>query len=243
MTRHHFRFAVAPIVLALACFAAARAEAQQTAPPAAPPATTEPGRVHSFEIAVGGELLTSQNLGSATATMTTPGGSAYNYFSLAGTRTVAPAFRGRVGYQVTSMLTIEGGLVIARSNVEGTVTGDAEGATAPVLTDQLTQYFVDVSGLLHLRQFAFLSGAGVPFLEVGGGYLRQLHEGGFAIDTGQIYHFGGGATYMFSHRPGRGITGYGIRADARVYVPRKGYHFGQTQSLFAAIGGSLVVAF
>ncbi len=247
MTRHRFRFrrstlALAVIAMALSFPAIARGEDQQ-APSS--PKSREPGRTRSFEIAVGGEFLTPQGLGTATATMTSnnQSGTPYTYFSLNGTRALAPAFRGRLGYNITSMLTVEGGIVIARSDVQGNVTGDVEGGTAGVLTDRLTQYFVDVSALAHLRRMTFSSGAGVPFLEVGGGYLRQLHTDALAMNTGQIYHFGGGVTYMFSRRSGSRLTGLGLRADARLYVPRKGYSFGSTQPLFAAVGGSLVVAF
>ncbi len=210
----------------------------------ATPKSREPGRPHSFEILFGAQVLTPQSLGTSTATMTpNQQSSPFTYFIVDGTRATAPAFRGRVGYNLTRLLTVEGGVVIGRSNVNGAVSADSEGATAPVLTESLTQYFIDVSLLAHLRSLAFSKGAGLPFVEGGGGYLRQVHQGSLAINTGQIYHFGGGITYMFSRRPTGRLTGVGFRADAQVYVPRKGYSFGGGQSPYAGIGGSLLVAF
>jgi hypothetical protein len=234
--------AFALILLALAC----PALASGGEPPGTTPATSgKPGRSRSFEIAVGGEILTPQTLGSSTATLTSNNqtGTPYTYFVVDGRRAAAPAFRGRLGYNLTPIFTVEGGIVISRGNVQGDVSGDAEGATAAVLADRMTQYFLDVSVLAHLQHLAFSSGAGVPFLEAGGGYLRQVHEGNLAIDTGQIYHFGGGVTYMFSRRPTSKLTGLGFRADARIYVPRRGYSFGGSQQVFAGLGGSLLMTF
>ncbi len=239
---------VAPIlcfVFALAAPVVAQGEGQPTT--AVPPrAGGEPGRAHSLEIVFGGELLTAQTLGTSQATFVpnSQGGSPFTYFAVDGKRNLSPAFRGRIGYNLSPTFTVEGGIVVARGNIAGTIAQDSEGATAAApVTDRLTQYFVDLSILAHLRHMAFASGAGVPFLEAGGGYLRQVHQDAFAINTGQIYHFGGGVTYMFSRRATGRIAGLGLRVDGRVYVPRRGYTFGGSQHLFGAVGGSLVVAF
>jgi hypothetical protein len=228
------------LALAIACPVAANAEDQRGS---AAPAAKQPGRAHSFELSFGGELLTSQALGTSNATMTSnPSGSVFNYFSVTGTRATTPAFRGRIGYNITRMFTVEGGLVAGRGNVQGSVTSDAENAAAVTVSERMTQYFIDVSLLAHLPQAAFSNGAGVPFLEGGAGYLRQMHEGNIATNTGQIYHFGGGITYMFSKRPGK-LTGLGIRADAQIYIPRNGYSFSGSQSVFAGVGAALLLAF
>jgi hypothetical protein len=227
------------IVLAFALASPIAAAAED---PQRPPVKRggEPGRAGSFEIYLGGELLTPQTLGSATATMTTnnSSGTAFNYFSVAGTRATAPALRGRIGYNITRMFTVEGGIVAGRGDIRGSVSADAENVPAVTVTERLTQYFIDASLLVHLAQ----KGAVVPFLEGGGGYLRQLHAGNIATNTGQIYHVGGGVTYMFSRRPGR-LTGLGIRVDGRVYIPRKSYSFNNTQQIFAGVGGGLLLTF
>lgn len=230
------------IASALSCPAIAAGEDPQ-APSSS--ARGEAGRGRSFEITIGAEFLTPQALGTGTATMVSNNqtGTPYTYFVVTGTRTVAPAFRGRLGYNITSTLTIEGGVVASRATVEGAVSSDAENVAGLTVTERLTQLFVDVSVLAHLRNMAFSAGSGVPFLEAGVGYLRQAHEGNAAINTGQIAHFGGGVTYMFSRRPESRLTGLGFRADARLYVPRKSYTFGGSQQVFAAVGGSLVFAF
>ena len=231
--------ALALAVSALWCPALARGQAPSSA------AGGEPGRARSFEIVVGADLLTAQGLGTGTATMTSnnQAGTPYTYFMVTGTRTAAPAFRGRLGYNVTSMLTVEGGLVAGRGNIEGAVSSDVENASPLTVTERMSQLFVDVSLLAHLRNMTFSAGAGVPFVEAGAGYLRQAHQNNTALNTGQIFHFGGGVTYMFSRRPHSRLTGLGFRADARLYVPRKGYTFGTSQGVFGGVGGSLLLAF
>lgn len=234
------------VMLALAAVPPALAVAAGDDQPRQPgPATSEAGRPRSFEISIGGELLTPQTLGSTTATLTSNGQppTPFTYFITNGTRAAAPAFRGSIGYNLTSMFSVEGGLVLSRGDVRADISSDTEATTPPSPVERLTQYFVSVSALVHLHQAAFDNGAGVPFLEAGAGYLRQMHENSTAGNTGQIYHFGGGVTYMFSKRPASRLTGLGLRVDGRVYVPRKGYSFGTSQQVFGSVGASLLVAF
>lgn len=245
-----FRHTLRPIAVMLALAAAHPALAvaggdDQQQPSTQRPAAPEPGRPRSFELSIGGEMLTPQALGSRTATLTSNSQPAtpFNYFVVNGTRAAAPAFRGSIGYTLTSMFSVEGGLVLSRGDLRGPTSADTEGANLATVIERLTQYFVSVSALAHLRHLAFSNGAGIPFLEAGAGYLRQMHEGNTASNTGRIYHFGGGVTYMFSKRPASRLTGLGLRVDGRVYIPRKGYSFGNSQQVFGAVGGSLLVAF
>ncbi len=226
--------------------AAANAQTANDQAPAISPGSREPGRSGSLELSAGGALLTPQSLGSVTATMTSnnTSGSRYNYFTANGTRVLAPAFHGTLGYNITPMFTVEGGVTISRGNVEAAVSNDAEGAAGLTAAEQMTQYFVDAALRVNLRHLGFASGAGVPFVEGGAGYLRQMHAGNFVKQTGQIYHLGGGVTYMFSRRPASRLRGMGVRADARLYVPRSSYAFSSTsQQVFAAVGAALVLAF
>ena len=146
------------LVMAFACPALGRGEGQQGA---SSPVRREAGRPGSFTLSVGGELLTPQGLGSTTATMRSNNqqGTTHNYFVTAGNRVAAPAFRGRVGYNITAMFTVEGGLVVSRGNVQGKVSADAENAAPLTVAERMTQYFVDASVLAHLRQLAFSNGA------------------------------------------------------------------------------------
>jgi hypothetical protein len=237
------RALLAAVVFSACAWSPLWAEGPQGA--GAPPEAKEAGRPRSFQISFGADWLMPETVGTTAATMTTnaTGGGTTTFFTNKVTRTAAPAFRGRVGYTLTRMVTIEGGFLVSQGTVEDAVSGDAEQAPAVTIGgNSITQYFVDVSVLVRYHTFA--SGAGVAFLEAGGGYLRQMHEGNVAVDTGQIYHFGNGVIYMFTHRRGSRPTGVGLRADAQLYVRHKGFSVGgSTQGVFVAVGAGLVVAF
>ncbi len=242
------------LALAVVCLAAGTLWASpddDQRPPAKPPSpparkvTRQPGRPHSFEIFAGGDLLLSQTLGTSAATMVanTTSSTPYTYFTASGTRAAAPALRLGLGYNVTRTLTVEGRMLINRGDLQTTISGDVESATAPQITSRLTQYDFDGSVLAHLHQIAFASGAGVPYVAAGIGYLRQMHEGNLAINSGAVFNFGGGVRYILSQRRASALTGIGLRADLRLYVPRSGYSFDGSQHMFAAFGGGVLFMF
>jgi len=209
-----------------------------------PPARA-PGRAHAFQVSFGADWLAADAIGTRDATMTTnsASGGSTTLFSNRVTRRSAPAFRVRLGYRLTGMVSIEGGFIASRGTLEDAVVADADQAPSATVTGTLAQYVVDVSVVARLPRLAFAGGAAVPFVEGGGGYLRQMQEGNVALNTGQIYHFGGGVTYMFARRPGS-PAGIGVRADAQLYVRHKGFTVaGNTQGVFGALGAGLVVAF
>ncbi len=205
----------------------------------------DPGRPGSFEIFAGGEWLMPQTLGPSAATMVAnnTSSSPYTYFTTSGSRTSAPALRVGVGYNITRMFTVEGRMVVAKGDVQTTVSGDVESATTPPVTSALTQYIFDAALLVHLPDLAFAGGAGVPYLEGGAGYLRQVHEGNAFIESGQVVHFGGGVRYMLSTRRSRALSGIGIRADARVYLPHNAYSFDGNQHRWVSVGGGVLFMF
>lgn len=207
--------------------------------------TREPERARSVQIMFGVDYLLAQLLGTGSATMladnTTP--APYKYFDADGSRAAVPAFRGGIGYQITDTVGVEGSFLFGKGDLRATVTNDAENVSSAVITGTMTQYFIDLSIVARLRQAAFSNGNGLPFVEAGGGYLRQMQEGNFAVVTGQIYHLGGGVTYYFNRRPARRMSGIGFRAQARLYLPRKALTFDAGQHVFASLNAGFVVAF
>lgn len=245
MTRRKILPACAVAAALLAGSAASARAAEGDEPQRTRPTVNrEAGRPGSFMISVGGEWLAAETIGSRSANIVSnnPSGSPYTIFSTTTTRAAAPAFRVGIGYAVTRMITVEGGMLISRGDLRSDISQDVENASTTAISESFTQYFFDASVLAHLTQLAFSDGAGIPYLEAGAGYLRQLHEGNTAIDTGQIYHFGGGVRYLFGRARGRS-TGLGFRANARVYVRNKGYTLDKSQSISAAVGGALLFMF
>jgi hypothetical protein len=245
MRRHH---ALVTIAIAAAAVAgppvSSYAQESGRPPVASIGAARDPGRPGAFEVFIGGDWLLSESLGSSTATMlrNDTGSTPYNYFSTSGTRDAAPAFRAGIGYAITRIFTVEGGFLVSRGNVTANISNDVEQVAATTSTSRLTQYFIDASVLAHLDHLAFSGGAGVPFFEGGIGYLRQMLEANLAVETGQIYHFGGGIRYLWARSGGR-MSAIGFRAGARLYVSSKGLSFGSGSHTFPAVSGGLVVMF
>jgi hypothetical protein len=198
---------------------------------------------HRMEVSVGGLFLGGAGLGSETAELranrTPP--APFTLFTT-DTRIVGvPGFDGRVGFWLTPSVVVEGGFVYAHPRIRTHVSGDIEGGEAIDLDDRLDQYFFDASGSLMLDRWTFLGF--VPFVEGGGGYLRQLHEGRTLVETGQVYHAGGGLRRWLRTRDSGFIRGLGLRVDGRAYVLRNGFSLDESPRSHGAISGAVVVLF
>jgi hypothetical protein len=122
--------------------------------------------------------------------------------------------------------------------------GDTEGAAAATApTEKLTQYVLDASLLFFLPKLTFARGRGRLFVAGGAGYLRQLHEGNFNIDTGQVYSAGAGVKQFFKPRPRGFVKGFGWRLDARAYYKDGGYSFDKAATWTVGVAGAAVMAF
>jgi hypothetical protein len=101
-----------------------------------------------------------------------------------------------------------------------------------LISEQIEQYTVDVSALYQLPvtfgRRARLYAIG------GGGYLRQLHEGRFLVETGRTVHAGAGLQYWWrggvdNRRP------LGARGEARWVRRSGGIEFADEARNFAAV--------
>lgn len=185
-------------------------------------------------------------LGSTSATLTPnqSGGTRFTLFKTETSLTPAAGFEGRLAYRLTRILAIEAGLAYGAPVVETAVSGDAENPDAtPIVEETLAQFVVDAALVAHVRRLSFLDGRAVPFARAGGGYLRQLHEGQAVVDTGQVYHVGGGLTYLVASRP-RGLPRrFGLRADARVVLRVKGFALDERPRVFSTVSAGAFVGF
>jgi hypothetical protein len=156
----------------------------------------------------------------------------------------APAIDARVTYNVTRRFSVEGGINYSAPDVRVNIGSDAEGASAVATpTETLTQYFFDASLLVFLPKATFARGRGRMFVEGGAGYLRQLHEGNFNVEAGQVYHAGAGVKQFFKPRQRGFLKGFGWRVDGRAYYKDGGYSFTDAGTWTMAITGAAVVAF
>ena len=208
----------------------------------AQPANTWPGRV---EISASAVVFTGYQIGTSDATLVRGGPGLDGTFTLFDTETdirSARGVEGRLGVRLSRWVSVEGSVDFATPQVVTRVSGDAEGAPAVTATTRLSQYVIDASVLVHVTGLSFGGGRGLPFIGGGGGYLRQLQEGGLLIETGRIFHVGGGVKYLFVRSPDRFVKGLGVRADARLYLREGGFDLeDQRRSVAGGAVGLLLV--
>jgi hypothetical protein len=229
--------------------AAAMAEAQQRRPPPkvpvpAQPALRWPGMV---EISAGAALVGGYPLGTGIATLTPnqqPPVDRFTLFRSSSDLQRTPAVEAMLAYHLTRRISLEGGFAYSTPIVRTSISEDAEGA--PPLTfdgQQISQYVIDGSLVVHLPRLSFRGGRGMPFARGGLGYLRQLHEGAVLVETGRTYHVGGGVKYLFRVQPRRALKGMGLRADARVNVRTGGFDLEEERRTYPSVGAGFLLAF
>ena len=177
-------------------------------------------------ISAGPEWLGGHPIGTSTAELRTnaPGADPPPFTLFSVDSRIAPSAAGelRVGVQITSGLTIEGGAAFARRRVPFSISRDPEAASQEFEGESLQDYVFDAGLAWDLPQprRARLR----TFVLGGAGYLRQLHQDRMLVESGQLYYVGGGARYWLWHRPGSARS-FGVRGDLRLNVRRDGIDF------------------
>ena len=206
-------------------------------------------RARSFELSAGGIALGPVDFGSATASLianqsAAPESTLFRADSRLG---VGIGLDGRLAFNITRALAVEGGFVWTRATLESRITSDVEGVPDVTLAQELDTYFVEASAVWHLNDLAFAGGRALPFVAGGAGYMRQLDDEQMLTtdNPGTVYHAGGGVKYFFLQRPRGFIRGLGLRGDARIYVRTGGVELDQdkTRRNQWAIAGALLVRF
>jgi hypothetical protein len=197
-----------------------------------------------FEASVGGLWLGGAELGAGDAELRRNNipTSEFPLFS-AGTRMdAAPGFDGRVAFWLTRALAVEAGFVMTRPVVRTRISDDAEDAEALTVEEDLDQYFVEAAGVLLLDRFR-IGDRTIPFVSGGAGYLRQLHEGRVLVETGQVYHLGGGLRHWLRVRDRGFLRAAGLRLDARAYFLANGFVLEEGARPHGSISGALFLTF
>jgi hypothetical protein len=198
------------------------------------------GRPGAFELSVGGLWSggSSFDRAEATETRNEPGGGDFVLFQALTTIKAGTGAEARLGFYLTPRLAIEAGGLFARQQVSTRLTSDAESIPDATAVEDVTEYAIDGAVIFHLRPFGGL----VPFVRAGAGYLRQLHEEASLVETGTVYHAGGGVSYWFSRGPGF-VKGWGVRGDARILVRDGGFSLDDGTRTGGVVTGALVMAF
>lgn len=213
------------------------------APGAVVAQTVDDRPVRRFELAGGFGLLSGATLDKEDANLranSTPP-QPFRLFTAESLLTRAGAIEARVGYVLTRRYEVEARFAFGRPELRTTISADVEGAPGVTVMERVDQYVVD-GALLVLFDEARFVGV-VPFASAGAGYLRQLHEGLTVIESGRVYHVGGGLKRWLFAR-GEGLAkGAGLRADARLYLLGGGVAVEDGLRPHSAISGSFFVTF
>ena len=172
-----------------------------------------------FDISGGGVFSGGVDLGRQDATLTpnsTTGGSPTTFFRTDSSIESVVGVQARLGFALTSLLSLEGGVRFTRPVLRIRATDDFEDAADLNAEETLGDYLFDGSAVWHLANTS--SARAVPFLYGGAGYFRALHEGASFVEDGLEYHAGGGIKWWFGSGTGR----FGLRADAGISVRDRG---------------------
>jgi hypothetical protein len=196
----------------------------------------------ALELSGGVVWSAGTDLGSVSADETRNTGTGTGPFVLFNTDSkidAAIGLQGKFGVYVARAVSVEGGVLVTRPDFAVKLSGDAESAPDLTATETLTRYVIDGSVLFHATGAAFGAGRGVPFVLVGGGYLRDAHEKNEVIETGHEFHVGGGLHYWF----GDGNHRLGVRADVGVSIRSGGADAKDTSRTVPTVAGSIAYLF
>jgi hypothetical protein len=207
--------------------------------PAAAQARRAPARPAAeprLEVGIGAGIVGGVTLGERDATLrsnsVTP--SPFRLFSTDTRVEPSAVVEVRLGYRLTSRLTLEGTLGTARPNLTSSLSADAESAPAVEATSTLTEYVVTGGGLWRFSTSP--RRRWTPFASGGAGVARHVHDGRTLIESGVDTYVGGGLLYALGRRTG-------LRLDGRVHFLTGGIAEGQEVSPRGALTGGIFIAF
>jgi hypothetical protein len=231
---------------ALACVALA-VLGGSAGPAVAQPATgtASPPRTHRLSIAAGAVWAGGYPVGDRAAEIrrNAPGSTppSFTVFRAESTFQSTAGFEARIGFALTSSLTIEGGAQWSKPHLLVEITQDTEGASASFDGQVISQYVIDASVIWRVPGFR-QSARVRPFAMGGVGYLRQLYDERTLVETGEIYHVGGGVQYLFRGAEGRRRP-LGVRADVRANIRRHGIEFAEEARTYPTVSGMVFFGF
>ena len=203
----------------------------------AQPAGAAPGRL---EVSGGGSWIGRTSIGAADANETTPSNGSLRLFTTSSDLAAAPALDVRIGVRLLRTIAVVAEAGYSRPDLRVAVSGDTENAAPVTAVEKIQQYTIGAGVVLYMP--AVRSARLAPFVEGGGGYLRQLHERALLVQTGRYYDIGGGVTYLLSTRTGW-MKATGVRVDARAVVRIDGVAFTSGSHTAPSVGASFFARF
>jgi hypothetical protein len=196
-----------------------------------------------LELSVGTAWVGRAAVGTRDATLTAPGGDRFRLFSTSSELGSATGLTVRLGRRVTSIVEAEVSASYASPPLMTSITDDAETALPTAVSESITQFTVEGGVLVDLTRGRPGSRL-LPFVAVGGGYLRQLHEGGTLVQTGKLVYVGAGVRIpIVSRGADRRLTQLGVRVDGRALLRSGSVMLDGTSHISPVLAASLFVRF
>jgi len=195
-------------------------------------------RPGAVEISGGGIWTAGQDLEELGATLTpnpATGSSSFELFNSEPTLKSVIGAQALVGYYITRAFAIEGGVQYSRPTLSVRLGDDFEGAPSLTATTDITQYLFTGSAVYHFGNRPNMS----PFIAVGGGHLRDVHNGNELIETGVEYHGKFGVKWGTGNGRGR----LGLRAEGGLSMRSGGFTFDEDRRIVPTAAVSLAYLF
>jgi hypothetical protein len=183
-----------------------------------------------------------ESYGSQDASLTTSTGGSIRLFSTSSELDSTAGLELRFGGRVASNIDAEIAASYATPELRTTISGDLEATGSTVAAEPVQQFIIEGAAIIKLAKWRPRPRV-LPFVSVGAGYLRQLHDAKTLVETGQTYHVGGGAKLaMVSRMDGR-LKEIGLRMEARACIRSGGVALDDRAHAAAAITAALFARF
>jgi hypothetical protein len=197
-----------------------------------------------LDVTVSGAWWEGYDLGQRRASITgpqTPTGSPVTLFDTDSSILPGPGAELRLGWRVFRGVYAEAIGGVGVNSIEARVSGDIEQAPAITVSATLTQVTIEGGALIELPALR-VAGNLVPFVDGGGGYLRQVHEKRVLIETGRTMYVGGGLKWRSAvARPHGLVQRLVVRADARFVSRTSGVDVDDSRRHYITVSGGVGV--
>jgi hypothetical protein len=179
--------------------------------------------------------------GTSTAELTRNGelSGGFDLFTADAEMKARPGAVGRITVFLSNRVAIEGGVRFSQPMVTYRLSGDVEEASETTAEETLARYAFTGSLVVHLRGMGPGVSA-VPFLAIGAGYLRDLHQGNELLETGTELHGLVGFKYWFNSTAS---SRFGLRGEAGLSRTDGGFDFSDKSRVVPIVSASLVYLF
>ena len=211
---------------------------------AASPSAQSPPAFASKQVVVSAGLIAARGyaIGDQTADLRRSAANApFTLFRAESGIEGAPGFDARLAFAVSRAFSVEVAGTFSRPQLGVHISQDAESAPTTDATEDIGQFTLEISGLWHLPGRA-IGARARPYLIGGGGYLRQLHEDRYLVETGSVAFGGGGVHYWF-RAPRRGQRALGVRGEASLVLRNRGIEFEDKRRAYPRLSALGFIAF